>query len=168
MKELSEIIKERDDKFTEATIEIFLSIDLCIEVVEEFLCSIDSMFAAGHFTWNDVYLEDDLITLLGMVEFDIGITIETDEGTVNITDDNVEYFQRVVRMALPYKLVTTGTRDEITVFMEKLHLSGKGQGFNEQVINPAPTEKSEFDLSKLSTEQQAALKLYNINKQTNN
>ncbi len=169
MKELSTIIEARDKKFKEGTIEIFLAIDLSIECVEAFLSGVEPMFAAGSFSWNDVFHEDGLITILGVVSFEDGMTIETDEGTINITKDNLEYFQRVVRMALPYDLVANGERDAIMVFLEKLHKSGKGQDFEEINQNaPHVQTAADFDLSELTNDQQAALKMYNINKQTNN
>lgn len=166
MKRLSDIINERDIKFKDLTMEIFQIMDLSIECVEEFLGGNDPMFDIGYFSWNDVFLEEGLVTILGIVSFDDGTVVETDEGTVNITSDNIEYFERVVRMVLPYELVASGNKEEIMDFLQQLQTSGKGDDFND-IIKNAPEPQVDFDLSDLSEEQRESLLLY-TNKLTNN
>jgi len=165
MKELIDIISKRDKLFMDSTIEIFIRIELSIDCVEEFLSYTEPMFAAGEFSWNDVFLEEGFVTILGTVSFDEDIVVETGEGIVNITEDNAEYFARVVRMVLPYELVTNGTREEIMNFLEQLQNTGMGDDYTE-IIKSAP--ETEFNITELTEEQQESLSLYNKNKTVNN
>ncbi len=164
MKELSDVINERDKHFKDSTIKIFVAMDLAIECIEKYLNSIDPMFEAGHFSWNDVYLEEALITILGVVFFDEGTVIDTKTGKVTITAENEEYFERVVRMALPYELVTGGNETDILEFLKKLHAEGHGEDYGEMPVEEQVAKQAEFDLTALSEDQQAALMMYNTNK----
>ncbi len=166
MENLKGIFNARDIAFKEKTLEIFKLINTSLVCVTEFLNSTDPMFNAGIITWEDTNLIDDLIVIIGMVEYEQGTTIEVNGNIISITEENLEYFQRVIHMSLPFDLVITSNENEIMEFLHKLLKDGKGDNFN-NIIENAPSstilEQSslEFDLTQLSDEQIQALKFNN-------
>ena len=102
---------------------------------------------------------EDLVVIIGMVDYTPGTVIENDGNTVTITDDNIEYFQRVVHMSLPYDMVRSSNEDEIAEFLRTMGTDHPIE-FTEPV--DAPPTATDFDLSKLTEEQRRSLMLHNM------
>lgn len=159
MEEIKKIFKKRDSAFEKQTLEIFKQINTALVSVTRFLNDIDPTCEAGNLSWEDTNLVDDLIVIIGTVQFTPNTTVEIDGELVSITEDNMDYFNRVIHMSLPYDLVVEGDEDIITEFLYDIH--------NEEIAKEALAAHEEsqgtdldFDLSKLSDDQMHALELF--------
>lgn len=167
MENLKNMFTIRDDEFEKRTLEIFAVIHTSLVCVTEFLDEIDPFFSAGNVTWEDTNLVDDLIVIIGIVEYDPDTTIELEGEVIQVTEDNLEYFQRVVHMSLPFNLVVNGDEEEIMDFLYELH----GQENEEDtlpLIDEVPQSNTDFNLTELTDKQQQSLLLYNNNNKTKN
>lgn len=165
MEELKKVFEERDSAFEKKTLEIFNIIHISLVCVTEFLNDIDPIFAAGDVAWEDANLIDDLVIVIGMVHYTPGTTVEIDGNMVSITEENLDYFQRVVHMSLPYDLVLSSDEDAILEFLHNMHDEGKAEDISEPIESgaiPGEATSTDFDLTKLTDEQRQALMYYNI------
>jgi len=159
MEEIKKIFKKRDTAFEKQTLEIFKLINTALVSVTRFLNDIDPTCEAGDLSWEDTNLVDDLIIIIGTVRFTPGTTVEIDGELISITEDNLEYFNRIIHMSLPYDLVVEGDEDIITEFLYDIH--------NEEIAKEALAlheesqgEDLKFDLTQLTDEQKLALELF--------
>jgi hypothetical protein len=161
MSKLKEIIDTRDSSFQEKTLEIFELIHTTLVCVTEFLNDADPICAAGNLTWEDANIMEDLVVIIGMVEYVAGTEMEVDGNMVKITDENVEYFQRVVHMSLPFDLVEAGNEKDIIEFLHTMHGELNAADFSE-IVEETTTESAEvdFDLTKLTEEQRRSLMMH--------
>lgn len=159
MEELREVFNERDTAFAAGTMKIFELIHTTLVCVTEFLNESDPVCAAGNISWEDANLMEDLVVIIGMVDYAPGTAIEADGNLVTITEDNLEYFQRVVHMSLPYDLVKTSNEVEITAFLRTIN-ENVGEEFTD-AVSPPTTSDTDFDLSKLTEEQRKSLMMHN-------
>ena len=165
MEELKKVFEARDSAFEKKTHEIFELIHTSLVCVTEFLNDVDPIFNAGEITWEDANLVDDLVVIVGMLDYTPGTTVEVDGNLISVTEENLDYFQRVVHMSLPFDLVASSNEEDITRFLYELHNKGNTSDFSEPLednINVA----ADFDLTKLTKEQRQSLMLYN-NKEKN-
>jgi len=165
MEELKKVFEERDSAFEKKTLEIFDIIHTSLVCVTEFLNDIDPIFNAGVVAWEDANLIDDLVVIIGMVHYTPGTAIEIDGNMISITEENLDYFQRVVHMSLPYDLVSSSDEDAITNFLHKIHQENKTNDFSEPLESGGASNEAtatDFDLTKLTDEQRRALMFYNI------
>lgn len=156
MENLKAIFNERDDVFSKRTHKIFSLINTTLVCVTEFLNTNDPMFQAGSITWEEVELEEDLVSIMGFIEYEPGTTVEVDNNIISVTSENIDYFQRIIHMSLPYELVVESDGGEILKFLQKLKDDGKGDDFG-KIIAGAPDGSIDFDFTKLTKAQQAAL-----------
>jgi len=167
MENLKELFNKRDSVFEAATLEIFKKINTTLTCVTTFLNEIDPMVNAGKIVWEDSSLheDDDLITIVGMVEFTPGTSVEIDGETIEVTEETVEYLNRVIHMSLPYDLVEADNGQEITSFLQDIHAEEMERNMLESSDDEdnIPTQQTgpDFDLTKLTEEQRQALDLYN-------
>lgn len=173
MEDLKELFTARDTAFEEKTRKIFELMNTSLVCVTKFLNSTDPMFEAGKISWEDANLVDDLVVIIGMVHYEPGTIVDVGGSVVSITEENIEYFQRVVHMSLPIKLVTSSNEDDIMQFLHNLLATNQGDDFKD-VINNAPSgvndhpdsivsnqNSLDFDLTQLSEEQAQAFKFNN-------
>jgi hypothetical protein len=160
MTELKDIFDARDEAFAKKTMEIFGIIHTALVCITEFLNETDPSVASGNVSWEDANLMDDLVVIIGMVNYEEGTVIENDGNKITITNDNIEYFQRIVHMSLPYEMVLSSNEEDI---MEFLHTMGTNHPieFTESVDTP-PDDSMEFDLSKLTEEQRRSLMFHHM------
>ena len=163
MDELKKVFEARDTAFEKKTIEIFELIHTTLVCVTEFLNDVDPIFAAGSITWEDANLMDDMVIIVGMVDYMPGTTIEMDGNLITITEENIDYFQRVVHMSLPFELVEAGNENELMEFLQRIHEEQTASQLSTSLDeSKKPELETDFDLSKLTDEQRQALMLYNM------
>jgi len=165
MEKLQKLFEVRDSAFAKQTSTIFEQIHEALVSVTAFLNDIDPVFDAGIITWEDATLMDDMIVIIGMVEYELDTTLEVDNKTVTITEENADGFQRVVHMSLPIDLVATKDEQVITDFLYELH-ANNNTGIFSDPIDPSPFGE-DFDLTKLTDEQRKSLSLFNVRERTN-
>jgi len=160
MTDLKDIFYARDEAFAEKTMEIFEAIHTALVCITEFLNETDPNCAAGNISWEDANLMDDLVVIIGMVDYEHGTIIESDGNEITITNDNIQYFQRIVHMSLPYEMVLSSNEEDI---MEFLHTMGTNYPieFTKSVDIPSD-DSTEFDLSKLTEEQRRSLMFHHM------
>ncbi len=166
MEKLKNVFEERDSVFSEKTHEIFALIHSTLVCVTDFLNDIDPMFDAGIITWEDASLIDNMIVIVGIVDYELGTEIDIDGNVIVITEDNLDHFQRVVHMSLPDEVVASKDSDRITKFLYELH-ENDNPGIFSDTIAPTPPALADFDLSKLTEDQRQSLLLHSGNKQKN-
>ena len=163
MADLKALFKARDEKFTQETLEIFKLIHTTLGCVTAYLSDIDEAVQQGIITWEDTSIVDDSVVVIGMVEYEPGETITLFGKDFKITEENIEEFQRIVHMSVPIDLVEEANEEKI---MNYLYDIGEDKDINEfsNVISPPAAAKldEEFDLSELTEEQIASLKMHNI------
>ena len=160
MEELKKVFEARDSAFEKKTHEIFELIHTSLVCVTEFLNDVDSIFNAGDITWEDANLVDDLVVIVGMLEYAPGTTVKVDGNLISVTEENLDYFQRVVHMSLPFDLVASSNADDITRFLYDLHNNSNKSDFSE-LVEDKPSSIADFDLTKLTEEQRQSLMFYN-------
>jgi len=163
---LEKIFEARDIAFEKQTHEIFDIINTTLVCINTFLNDIDPIFAAGHILWEDVNLVDGGIVIIGMVDYTIGTEMEIDNNTVVITEDNLEYFRRIVHMTLPLDLVYEDDEEVILEFLYSMHAQDNVGAFSEP-LEPGGNNNPDFDLTKLTDKQRQSLMLHNNNKEKN-
>ena len=159
MEELRKVFEARDKAFEKKTFEIFEIIHDTLVCVTNFLDDIDPICAAGTITWEDANLVDDLVVVIGMVEYTPGTTMEMDGNLITITKENLDYFQRVVHMSLPFDLVESANEEDIMKFLYNINKEKEASEFSE-VVDGNPKASMEFDLTKLTDEQRQALQFF--------
>ncbi len=168
MDELKKIFEARDSAFEQQTLKIFNIIHMTLVCVETFLNDIDPIFAVGNITWEDVNLVDDGIIIIGMVDYTVGTKMEIDGNMIVITQDNIEYFRRIVHMSLPFDLIYDNDEDTIMEFLYNMHNQDNVSTFSEPLelgVNNN-NNNTEFDLTKLTEKQRQSLMVLN-NKEKN-
>lgn len=154
METLKKLYNIRDEIFSEKTYEIFEQIDSTLACVTLFLTDTDDIVAQGIIAWEDTSLIGDFIYVMGTVQYNIGDVLTINEKNVEITLDNINEYERVVHMSIPYELVIEGDKDNIIEFLYTA---------DAEVIMPpdfmvdTPTTPADFDLSELSPAQLKAL-----------
>jgi len=157
---LKELFEERDEAFKQQTFKIFELIHTTLVCVTEYLNSIDPVFAAGQVAWEDANLMDGMVLIVGIVDYTPGTQIEIEGETITITESNLDYFQRVVHMSLPFELVESSNEANIIEFLKMIHEKQKAESFSTP-INDTPPPDDDFDLSQLTEEQRQAYMLFN-------
>jgi len=103
-------------------------------------------------------MEDTLI-VMGTVNYNVGDTIALAGEEFTMTEENVDEFQQIVHMTLPFELAEEGDEDKILEYLYKAGNVSAADEFSE-IIMPSPAVlDEEFDLSELSEEQILSLKL---------
>lgn len=177
MTELKELFDKRDKEYQDQTQEIFKRITTVTEALSEFLRNTDDDVDKGEISWKDISLiNNDFVTMVGLISFQPGQEVSTTEGEkVTVTKDTVDYFKRVIRFGIPYKLAVKGTKEEIFQFIVDREKAEKeqqqqavdafaeaaqldeGNMFTQSPISPIDNQP--FDLNALSEEQKKMLKL---------
>jgi hypothetical protein len=161
MADLKALFKARDDQFSKETFKIFKLIEVTLGCVTAYLSDIDEAVGQGIISWEDTSIVDDMVVVIGMVDYEPNETISLYGQEYKITEENLDEFQRVVHMSVPLDLVEEGSEQNI---MDYLYNIGDDKDIDEfsDVITPAAAKlEEEFDLSELTEEQIQSLKLHN-------
>lgn len=158
MEELRKVFEARDSAFEKKTLEIFEMIHTTLVSVTTFLNEIDPMLASGTIEWEDAnILDDDQVVIIGTVNYAPGVTVEVEGSLTTITEENLDYFQRVIHMALPFDLVESRNEEKIMEFLKEIYDKSVIEEGEEDTDIPVSAE-TEFDLSKLTEEQRQSLR----------
>ncbi len=149
MDNLKTLYYKRDEQFSAQTLKIFEKIDSTLACLSLYLSDVDDSVAQGVIAWEDTSIIDDLVVVIGTVQYELGDIVTIDLNDIEITPNNIEEVQRIIHMSVPYALVIADDQDDI---MEYLYTEGVDL---ESMGNP-PT--NEFDLSELSDEQLKSLR----------
>lgn len=160
MEDLKALFKVRDEHFTEHTTKILIEIVNTLECVTTYLVDIDDYAAQGNIIWEDISIMEDILVMMGTVEYSIGSTIVFGDEKIVVTDENCESLQQLVHMSVPLALVQENDKAKIIHYLETT-AEDMGSDLDEIMvqINTPPPPTSDFDLSELSEEQLASLKL---------
>jgi len=162
MTDLKTLFDKRDEQFSKETIKIFEKINTTLGCVTAYLSDVNEAVAQGIISWEDTTIMDDTIIIIGMVDYEIGSTIALAGMDFTISEENIDEFQSVIHMQVPFKLADEGDEDKL---MDYLYEFGEGKNMDEfqSLISPTkiPVLEHEFDLSELSEEQRQSLKLSN-------
>lgn len=134
-----------------------------------------------HLTWQEVTLVGTYIQLTGVVTYEIGEEITTPDGEKIVIDKNsFEDNSKFINVVVPVNLAEKGSKEEITKFLHELQaeqeldyldttrmdsedteerLPDDVSEFIEELLGKQLKQNSEFDLSKLTEDQQNALHL---------
>ena len=163
MADLKALFKARDEKFLEETLKIFKLINSTLGCVTAYLSDIDEAVQQGIITWEDASIVDDMVVVIGMVDYDLGDVINLYGKEYTITEENFDDFQRVVHMSVPIDLAEEGNEEKI---LNYLYSQGEGKDISEfsNAVSgiPEPNTEEEFDLSELTEDQIESLKLHNL------
>lgn len=148
MENLKTLYNVRDEIFSDKTYEIFEKIDNTLACLTLYLTDVDEAVAQGVIAWEDTSLVDDLVIVIGTVQYDMGSLITIGDQEIEVTEDNLVNIERVIHMTIPYDLVIEDDKDNI---MEFLYTVGAANEFDEVPTN-------DFDLTELSDEQIKSLR----------
>ena len=163
MADLKALFRARDEKFLEETLKIFNLIKTTLGCVTAYLSDVDEAVQQGIVTWEDTSIVDDSVVVIGMVDYEPGETITLYGTEFKITEENIDEYQRVVHMSVPVDLVEEGNEQNIMNYLYNLGSGKSIEEFSNVIAPPAATKlEDEFDLSELSEEQIASLKMHNI------
>ena len=157
-KRLKTLFIHRQQFFERNTETIFKSVINVTDGIIEYL-NLKDEIAQGQLTWTNILHQEaeGLITMIGLVKYPPGAKFDTAEGqTITVSENNVDYFTRIMRFTLPYDLVDTGTREDVLVFLKSLENEGQQQ--TEMVEIPEEVMSlAEFEFDELTEEQKSAM-----------
>lgn len=160
MEDLKTLFKQRDDFVNEKTLELFSRMTNTLACVTTYFSEMDELISQGMISWEETSIIDDLVVVVGMVQYEVGDVLTFEGETNTVTEENVDLFQRVVHMSVPIDLVEENDPDKIMEFLDSL---GEGRDIDEfsesfAAVEIIPQEEHEFDLSELTEEQRRNLK----------
>ena len=150
MKNIEILFQQRSQEFDKRTEKILKHMSPIIEGVVHYL-SLTEELSQGDLTWQTVVLQDDIVMLVGIIQYPPGAQFTTSGGEImTVSEHTKEYFTRILRMGLPIDLVNRGSKKDTINFLSNLN--------NEQIskhdmIPPELIEVNGFDLDKLTNEQ---------------
>ena len=101
--------------------------------------------------------------LLGFVNYESGQEFLMGGELVEITEDNKDYFQRVLRIGIPLTVALVNTKESVIQFLLNLNSAVMEEPVDESPpikIKPDTNEEMEFDLDELTDEQKLALDMF--------
>ncbi len=155
---LEKLFDERDSVFEGKTSKIFQMVHTCIITITKFFKDINTDTNQGTLEWEEINIMDDLVTIVGVVLYDIGSTIIVEDRETTITEENIDYFQKVIHMTLPLDVILL-EEEQISKFLYDMY----EQETLDTVTESLDLNNSfDFDLSQLSDKQKQALMQSNI------
>lgn len=157
-RDLINLFKERDEAVKKASSAIFDQISDALSGVNEYLQTIDDSVSNGELSWEDIQMVDEnTVMLVGMISFPPGTKFQVEEGnTIEITEANQMYFQKVFKVGLPMEIALDDSKDNVINFLkgtQKFVADSK----DEPVIVKDEQPEAEFDLDQLTEQQRLAL-----------
>ena len=163
MKDIRQLLKQRDNLYRNQTIAAFDSVHEVLEGVEEYLSSVDPSYGFGTFEWEEIAIheQDGLLMLLGFVNYEPNQEFLMGGELVEITDENVAYFQRVLRINIPIDVALADDKERLIQFLVNLNNAIQEEDQEAPPVKLIPDGQPEtnydFDLDELTDEQKAAL-----------
>jgi hypothetical protein len=159
MEDLKALFEVRDEQYSKETTKIFKLINNTVTCVTAYLCDMDERVAQGIVKWEDVSIIEDMLVVIGSVNYEVGTTITLDGKEYQIREDNIDEFQSVAHMSIPLDMAIDDDEDEIMAYLYDIGMDSNIEDFTSVLTPHHDSIESEFDLSELSEEQIQALKL---------
>ena len=157
-KRLKTLFTHRQRSFEKNTDAIFTAISHVTDGIVEYL-NLKDEIAQGQLTWTNIINQeaDGLITMIGLIKYPPGSKFDTAEGqTITVSEDTVDYFNRIMKFTLPFELIDKGTFDDVLTFLKSLEAEGEEK--IEVVELPDEIMKlADLDYEDLTEEQKAAM-----------
>ena len=156
MNNLERLFKQRDRTYQAHTDRILKSLSTVIDGVVQFL-NLKEELAQGQLTWQNVQMQQEVVMLIGIIEYPPGAKFATSQGEqMVVSKENKDYFKRILRLGLPTDLVEKGNTEDVMKF-----LSNVDKNAEEKVeYVELPKELAgiqDFNLDDLTDEQKNAL-----------
>lgn len=168
MSDIKTLIEIRSQQFIDITDQILDKIQIALTTIQTFLeATKKDEYVGGFLVWEDVSLIDnDTILVIGIWQYEVGTIISVNDVNIEVTESNLPYFQRVIRVGFPFNIAESTDESEILNF---LYQEQENQEQNDEEaksdtdivsikVNPA-SDKS-FNLSDLTPEQQESFKMF--------
>jgi hypothetical protein len=155
-KTLERLFLVREQTFQRATEDILKALGAVINGVAAFL-HLKEELAQGKLTWQNVQMQDDVVLLIGIIEYPPGAKFITSQGEqMVVSKENKDYFKRILRIGLPISLVENGTAEDVVRFMS--NADKDAEEITETVEVPEELANiSDFNLDDLTDAQKSAL-----------
>lgn len=178
MKDVQTLIQQRDKLYTDQTNAIFERIVTSLDGIRDYLIHADPSYTPGTFSWEELSVFDELLVLNGIVRYDVGSQFILDGDTIEITEDNKEYFNRVLRIVVPLVVINQYNADATFNFFATLHAAAEEEQAIEEeraaiamankdqtiLIEDKSLSDLEFDLDDLTEEQRKSFMIGNLGK----
>jgi len=165
MKDVQALLEQRDELFRDQTVTALGLAEDTLIGIREYLISIDSSYEPGQFVWEDISLfENELLMLIGYVSYEPGTSFQLDGEIIEITEDNKDYFDRILRIGIPLSIVKQNSKAVVIGFLTNLNNAIEDESLDareeiEQVEDSLAKQPSkyDFDLDELTDEQRTSL-----------
>ncbi len=125
MNNLELLFKQRDRTYQAHTDRILKSLSAVIDGVVQFL-HLKEELAQGQLTWQNVQMQQDVVMLIGIIEYPPGAKFATSTGEqMVVSRENKEYFKRILRLGLPTDLVEKGDTEDVLKFLSNIETEEK-------------------------------------------
>lgn len=154
------MFKHRDEMFYNETTKILKHMTPVLTGATDFIDETYGTDANRKLVWEGINLIEGIVTLVGVVSYAPGSTLTFEDEVMNVTDDNSEYFQQMIRIGVPIPVVMTESAEEIYQYLISLQEHDTSA---HKVDDVAATD--DFDLDLLTDEQKQSLTTlsHNIN-----
>jgi len=170
---IKKLIKDRDESFMQVSAEIYKSLDTKISVINDFLVEVNEIKKDDTVFWEEISIQDELVTLHGIVHYKLGTEVIVDGMDVKITYDNIETLHGVVFMTVDIYILESTEESELIEYLYQLAADREDDIDNMFDATDASAEPStaqaspsismnDFDLGELTEEQLKALNQHNI------
>lgn len=154
--DITEMFQQRDIMFSRETKNLLSAIDPTIIGITQYLDTEPGLMGDSTLEWEGVNLVDDMVTVVGVIHYTPGTQLMVDGGLLDITDNNCEYFQQIVRVGIPIDVVATQSADTIYAYLVNLPTQTSDV---ENTDTTTSTPMAGFDVSILTPDQQVAIVL---------
>ncbi len=154
-KKLKTLFNHRRQLFERNTDAIFVRLTPATNGIVEYL-NLKEEIKQGQLTWTNVVNQEveGLVTMIGLIKYPPGSEFETADGEmITVNEDMVEYFSRILKFTLPYKLLDEGTTEDVVAFLKSLDVEGEEKKVNKKEA----LTLAEFEYDDLTDEQKAAM-----------
>jgi hypothetical protein len=156
MDKLEQLFQHRERQYKSNTDRILNSMSKVIDGVVQFL-SLKEELAQGQLTWQNIQMQDEVVMLIGFIEYPPGAKFTTTTGEeMVVSRENRDYFKRILRLGLPVDLVKKGEAQDVVDWLTGL----SNQEEQEVEMVELPEELAgikDFNLDDLTPEQKLAL-----------
>lgn len=153
--DIVKLFRHRDEVFYSETKKILDDIAPVISGATEFIDEAYGMDANRDLVWEGVNLIDGIVTLVGVVSYTPGTKLMFEDELMDITEDNHEYFQQMIRIGVPMDIVISQSADVVYTYL--VNLQKNEDSLADEQLEALDTDLADFDLTKLSEDQRASL-----------
>lgn len=147
---IEELFNERDEFYIKKTREIMLEMHAVLLAINK-LVSLQPN--DGVVNWEEISLYNDVVLMIGVVEYNPGAKLKTFRGDViDITEQNAKTLQRLIRIGVPVELVAEGDSEKI------YHFLADSVDFDDDITSSLASD-TDFDLEELTEEQRISLEM---------